>query len=356
MQKYYGGVARSTAYRVLKTFVHRGYMSKNEHGKYHFVTQPRKIRFGYASMCEKFPYSATVTESLEKAAKEAGVELLVLNNDLDEETAVANVEHFISTNVDLVIESHAHQSSAAHIAHRLAEASIPLITIDIPLPRSIFFGVDYYRSGHEAGKLLANHSLRHWQGGADIFLGLSRDLCGPSVDNRHSSALRTIRKELGHSVSTMKVIVRDTQGKPEHSEAITAEILKSGPRASRVLMIASSDSCMLGAVNAVRNLERQRDVAIVSHDCMSGSLTEMQKPDSSLIGSISHDAHTYGERLIEIGLRVLRNEPIDPYNFVEHFVLTREMAQEIHSQGDRNFTSHKQLEESSEAVEASHDH
>jgi ABC-type sugar transport system substrate-binding protein len=63
-----------------------------------------------------------VTECLEKAAKEAGGELLVLDNDFDEETAVANAEEFIAKTVDLVIEFHAHQPSAAHIAHRLAEA------------------------------------------------------------------------------------------------------------------------------------------------------------------------------------------------------------------------------------------
>jgi hypothetical protein len=71
-------------------------------------------------MCERFPFPANVTECLEKAAKEAGGELLVLDNDFDEETAVANVEEFITKTVGLVIEF-AHQPSAAHIAHRLAE-------------------------------------------------------------------------------------------------------------------------------------------------------------------------------------------------------------------------------------------
>jgi ribose transport system substrate-binding protein len=323
------GVAKSTAFRVLKTFVHRGYMGKTENGKYRFASRPQKLRFGYASMCQRFPFSAAVTASLEKAAKEAGVELIALDNDFDEKTAVANAEEFIAENVDLVIEFQAHQTVSAYIAHILAEASIPLITIDTPHPRSIFFGGDNYKLGYETGRLLAKHSLSQWQGNADIFLGLSHDRGDRNTDSVISATLRAVQKELGQSVSAMKVLIFDSQGMYELGDAITSVILKSHPVTSRVLIITTDDSSALGAVKAVRDLKRQSHVAIMSQNCKADAVREMQEPDSPLIGYISYEAETYGGRLVEIGLSVLRGEPIDPYNFVEHRVFTREMIQKL---------------------------
>ncbi len=322
------GVAKSTAFRLLKTFMHRGYITKFENGKYRSVTRPAKLRFGYASMCETLPFPAAVTESLRKAAQASGIELYVLDNNFDGETAIANAERFIAENVDLVIEFQAHQPSAAHIAHRLSQAGIPLIAIDIPHPRSIFVGVDNYQIGYEAGKLLAGHARAHWNGKADIFLGLNLDQAGPLVGSRISAALRAVQTELGEGVAAMEVIMRDSRGLAEESEAITAEVLRNAPKAKRILVATTSDSSALGAVTAIRALRRGRHVAVASQDCVPEAIAEMSRPNSPLIGSISHEAHTYGDRLIQVGLSLLKNESLTPYYFVDHRVIRQSMFQE----------------------------
>jgi ribose transport system substrate-binding protein len=322
------GIAKSTAFRLLKTLVHRGYIAKFENGKYRSLTRPSKLRFGYASMCEALPFPAAVTESLKKAAQASGIELFVLDNNFDAETAIANAERFIAENVDLVIEFQAHQHSAAHIAHRLSQAAIPLIAVDIPHPRSIFVGVDNYQIGYAAGKLLAAHAREHWRGRADIFLGLNLDQAGPLVGSRISAALRAVQTELGDGAAAMNVIMRDSRGLAADSDAITADVLSRAPKAKRILIATTSDSSALGAVQAVRRLRRSQHVAVASQDCVTEAIAEMSRPDSPLIGSISHEAHTYGERLIQVGLALLKNEHVGPYYFVDHRVVTQPMARD----------------------------
>jgi hypothetical protein len=79
----------------------------------------------------------------------------------------------------------------------------------------------------------------------------------------------------------MKTMISNSQGMSKYSEAITTEILKSRPRASRVLIVTANDSSALDALKAVCDLKRERYMAIVSQYCMTEAIKEMQKPDSS---------------------------------------------------------------------------
>ena len=153
-------ISKTTVYRVLKTFVHRGYLSQSPDGLYRQVTRPKKLRFGFGGQSAEMPFSVEVTESLKAAASSVGVDLLVLDNCYDAATAMRNAEEFVKHRVDLVIEFQVEQEAAPIIADKIAAAKIPLIAIDIPHPHATYFGVDNYRVGFEAGELLAAHALR----------------------------------------------------------------------------------------------------------------------------------------------------------------------------------------------------
>src|SRR3954451_21918647 len=73
-------VSKTTVYRILKTFVHRGYLAQTQDGHYRLVSRPKKIRFGFAGQSAEMPFSEAVTASLKAAGAAAGVDLLVLDN------------------------------------------------------------------------------------------------------------------------------------------------------------------------------------------------------------------------------------------------------------------------------------
>ena len=76
-------ISKTTVYRVLKTFVHRGYLSQAPDGTYRHVTGPKKLRFGFGGQSAEMPFSVEVTESLKAAAVAVGVDLLILDNCYD---------------------------------------------------------------------------------------------------------------------------------------------------------------------------------------------------------------------------------------------------------------------------------
>jgi ribose transport system substrate-binding protein len=48
------GVAKSTTVRVLKTFVHLGYISKTDNGRYRFVTHPKESNLAMPACARDF--------------------------------------------------------------------------------------------------------------------------------------------------------------------------------------------------------------------------------------------------------------------------------------------------------------
>src|SRR3984893_8484466 len=97
-------ISKTTVYRILKTFVHRGYLAQSQDGLYRLVARPKKARFGFGSQSAEMPFSEAVTDSLKAASSAAGVDLIVLDNCYDGSTALHNADEFVRNQLDLVIE------------------------------------------------------------------------------------------------------------------------------------------------------------------------------------------------------------------------------------------------------------
>lgn len=314
-------ISKTTVYRVLKTFAHRGYLAQSPDGLYRVVSRPKKMRFGFAGQSADMPFSNAVQESLKAAASGVGVDLLVLDNKYDAVTALRNAEEFVSSRVDLVIEFQVEQEVAPVIADKIAAAKIPLIAIDIPHPHATYFGVDNYRAGHEAGDLLARYAQENWQGGVDWVIGLDLPEAGTLVQSRVTGAFEGIRSKLGE-VPVECFVRMDARGMRDVAKKMIGNFLDRHPKDKRILIAAATDTSALGAVDAVREHKRERHVAIVGQDCIPEAVDEMRKLRSPLIGSMSHEAESYGPALVHLGLAILRGQTVAPYNYVESKMIT----------------------------------
>jgi len=316
-------ISKTTVYRVLKTFVHRGYLSQSPDGLYRQVTRPKKMRFGFAAQSADMPFSVEVTESLKDAAASVGVDLLVLDNRYDAATALKNAEEFVRSKVDLVIEFQVEQEVAPMIGDKIAGAKIPLIAIDIPHPHATYFGVDNYRVGVEAGETLAAYATANWGGKVEWVIGLDLPEAGQLVQSRITGAFEGIRR--GIPELPVESFVRiDARGMRDLSKKLVSDFLQRHPKDKHILIAATTDTSALGAVDAVREQKRDKHVAIVGQDCIAEAIAEMRQERSPLIGSVSHEASSYGPSLIHLGLSLLRGMTVPPYNYVAHKMVTRE--------------------------------
>jgi ribose transport system substrate-binding protein len=320
-------ISKTTVYRILKTFVHRGYLAQSQDGLYRLVTRPRKVRFGFGKESSDMPFSEAVAASLRDAASQAGVDLLILDNQYDASTAIRIAEEFVRSRVDLVIEFQIDQQVAPIVADKIAGAGIPLIAVDIPHPHATYFGVDNYRVGVEAGELLAAYATRHWDGEVDWVLGLDLEDAGPLVQSRITGAFQGIKARLPEL--PIEAYVRmDGRGMRDKSSRIIADFLNRHPKDRRILIAAATDTSGLGALEAARELKREKHVAIVGQDCIPEAMEEMRRPASPWIGSVSHEAPSYGPMLIQLGLSLLRGQTVPPYNYVEHKLVTSDALAE----------------------------
>jgi ribose transport system substrate-binding protein len=311
-------ISKTSVYRILKTFVHRGYVAQTENGLYRLATRPRKIRFGFGGQSEDMPFSQAVTESLRAAAASSGVDLMILDNHYDAATAIRNAEQFVASRVDLVIEFQIEQQVAPIVADKIADAGIPLIAVEIPHPHAIFFGINNYRAGFVAGEYLAAHAQERWGGKASWVIGLDIEEAGPLVQSRITGAFEGVR-----SLLPIEAFVRmDGRGLRERGYKLTADFLRRHPKDKGLLITATTDTTALGALQAVREAKREKHVAIVGQDCIPEALEEMVKSNSPLIGSVSHEVNTYGSRLIHLGLAMIKGDRIPPYNYVNHKLVT----------------------------------
>jgi ribose transport system substrate-binding protein len=318
--------SKSTVYRVLKTFEQRGYLAHQEDGRYRAVSRPSKLRFGFGGQSEELPFSQAVTTSLKDAAATSGVNLLVMDNRYDARTALQNAERFVQERVDLVIEFQIDQEIAPIVADRIASAGIPLIAVEIPHPHATFFGVDNYRVGFVAGEYLGQHAKKAWRGQVSWILGLDIEEAGSLVQSRITGAFEGVREVLPN-LPAERFVRMDARGLSDKSYKLTADFLQRHAKDRGILIAAADDTSALGALRAVKQLKREKHVAIVGQDCIPDAMDEMKIPGTPLIASVSREVHSYGPRLMQLGLALVRGQHIAPYHYVNHkLVVAEELA------------------------------
>jgi hypothetical protein len=150
---------------------------------------------------------------------------------------------------------------------------------------------------------------------------LDLDVAGPLVQSRVTGAFEAMRSRLPGIPAEFLVRMKAREWR-DKSFQLVLDFLKRYPKDRGILIAAATDTSALGAVQAVRELKREKYAAIVGQDCVPEALPEISRSDSPLIGSVFHKAQSDGPRLIHLGLSLLSGHPLAPYNYFEHKMMT----------------------------------
>ena len=321
-------ISKTSVYRILKTLVHRGYLAQTPNGRYRLVSRPRRLRFGFAVQSAEMPFSEAVAQSATAAAAAAGVELIVLDNRYDPDVAVRNAEEFVAKRVDLVLEFQVEEAAAPRVAHIFKKAEIPMVAIDVPHPNATYFGVDNFEVGYEAAEVLAQYAQRQWKGKVERVVGVGFKEAGSFVQHRITGAFEGIRERF-NELTPDRFVQIEGRGLREASYRAMSAYLHEKKGGELTLVAAVNDTSALGVLDAVREVGQEGNFAIVGQDCIPEVLEEMRRQSSAIVGSISHEAETYGPRLIQLGISILRGYTVPPYNYVHHRAISPETLGEI---------------------------
>lgn len=315
----------SHVFRLLHTLEQKGWVRKVSGSKrFHRVNRTQRWRVGFAMQSGQFRFSLDLLRGLEESAEKHGVTLIVLDNELREDVALANAQTFVRQGVDFVIEFQVNERIAPVIAHTLAEATIPSLAIDIPQPGAVFFGANNYQAGLIAGRALGVYAEHEWEGRFDKILLLEQPIAGAVPQARMTGAVNGI-KEVTGEVDEQSVIHLDAGTSEEDSHDVTLRFLESVPERARILVATIHDQATLGALRAIRESGRTREtIGLVGHNATSEGRTEMCRPDSPLIGLVGFFPEKYGEQIIPLVLKILAGEAVPPMAFIDHALITRE--------------------------------
>jgi len=319
------GMAHGTAYRILFTLVHRGYLVHSlQPKKYRVMPSPHRRKIGYCSVGEQ-SFANQVAASLEMAARSAGFGLIMLSNEWDRDNgdrAIRNAQKLVTERVDVAINFQFHASVAPVIADIFARAKIPTIAVEIPQPGAIYYGVDNYRAGWDAGEVLARHALSTGNGKVDLIVLLDTPAAGEVEQSRLTGVLKSLEQTLG-PMPNRKVCRVDGKGTREASKLVTADVLRTHPRVKRILLSAANDISALGGLDALRAAGRDSGALIVGFGGMPEALAEISNPKSPYIATVSFWPNQYGPGLIKLVGKVLAGEPVAPFHTIQHQTIDR---------------------------------
>ena len=321
-------ISKTSVYRILKTLVHRGYLAQTPSGQYRLVSRPKRLRFGLAVQSAEMPFSEAVARSVTAAAAASGVELIVLDNRYDPDVAARNAEEFVAKRVDLVLEFQVEEAAAPRVAHIFKKAEIPMVAIDVPHPNATYFGVDNFEVGYEAAAILTQYAQRQWKGEVDRVVGVGFREAGSFVQHRITGAFDGIRERF-KELTADRFVQIEGRGMREASRKSMSAYLREHKGGELTLVAAVNDTSALGVLDAVREAGQEGNFAIVGQDCIPEVLEEMLAQSSAIVGSISHEAETYGPRLIQLGISILRGYTVPPYNYVHHRPVSPDSLGEI---------------------------
>jgi ribose transport system substrate-binding protein len=118
----------------------------------------------------------------------------------------------------------------------------------------------------------------------------------------------------------------DGRGIEATSQKVVQQFLERHPKDTHILIAAANDTSALGAIAALRQLGRERHAAVVGQDLLPRMEAEMLRAGTPAIGSVSHEVHEYGPKLIDLALALLRGDKVAPYNFIEHKVVAKDQV------------------------------
>ena len=319
------GYQKVLCFRLLYTLHQCGFVEKIGENQYRMVTElrpHRRYRIGYASQGQSASFPREVGASLVRAAEEARVELVVVDNRYEARAALRNADQLIREEVDLVIEFQSDESVAPAIAGKFMEANVPMIAVDIPHPGATYFGANNYEAGLIGGRHLGRWANKHWEGEVDeaVMIGISRSGSVPQA--RVRGMLSGLNETLRH-MEKCRVVHLDGDGQFGETLEQTRKYLRTS-KARHILIGAATDPSALGAARAFEEAGRASDCAILGHNAEPEGRAELRQSRTPLIGSVAYFPEKYGEGLIRLALDILARKAVPPAVFTKHQLVTPE--------------------------------
>jgi ribose transport system substrate-binding protein len=254
-------------------------------------------------------FSQAVADSVASAAKEAGFEIEMLDNEGDAAKAVENARTAALKNPDLFIEYNLNPVSNAQIGKIMAGAGVPVLAVQYGLEGAPLFGVDNQSVGELGGKGVAEAAIAKWGAGV---------VKKAMVLNFPEGGQTNLDRGAGATDGVKQVMpkVEIVQGTDKNDTTVAAQVvnafLVSNP-GQKLILWSHVDQYAIAALNAARAAGRQGDLLIGSTGGEESILPELRNPDSPIAGTASLFPGEWGQEIIALSSKVIRGDHVSNF-------------------------------------------
>ena len=317
------GLPKTMCFRLLYTLEKCAMVEKVSTNLYQATFRPSKqrlCRLGYAAQGTNYQFSREVSASLERAAREEGIELIALDNGYSAKTAQRNADLLVREKVDLAIEFQTDEMIAPIVANKYREAGIPMIAIDIPHPGATYYGANNYEAGLIGGRYLGRWAKENWQSKADEIILLELPRAGSLPQMRLTGILVGINLSLP-TAKNCRITHLNGDGEMGPSfEIVRRHIRLSNSR--RILVGAINDVSGIGALRAFEEAGRAETCVVMGQNASPEGRTEIRRTNTRFIGSVAFFPEHYGADLVKLSIEILNKKAVPPAVFVDHKLVT----------------------------------
>ncbi|TAK29628.1 MAG: sugar ABC transporter substrate-binding protein [Chloroflexota bacterium] len=263
----------------------------------------KKWTIGFANYNNTLEFMSRVQASIDKTAKEKGVDLVIADNKADADTALSNADLMVTRKVDLFINYQGVARVQPAIMEKMNAAKIPMIAVFVGAPGALsHYGADDPTVGRQGGEFLGEYAKKNWGGKAIVAL-LGAPKAGDAMKARMDGYREGIKKVLPN-LADSDFYDLDGDVSPEKSMNAIQAFLTAHPK-DKVLIAGGNDPMAEGAAAGVEAAGRSADAAIVGQGGHYSSLSLIKKPNSAYKGTVNYNAEGYGPDLLSMSLDFL---------------------------------------------------
>ena len=305
-----------------------------------YIDEPAKLfEVAFANISAEQPFCKDVEDSIISEWALAGGSrdnLLVLDNKRDTTTAIQNADMVLAQNPDLFIQFMNDTVVNEMTSMKYAEAGIPIIAIDIPVPKSVFVGQDNWGLSVRMGQWIIDQLDTVYGGweNVDIVFINTVPRAGTVTYLRYRGfvelLIETFGEEADPESENSKVVVVDSGGTTDSAQPAFQDALSAYPDAENIIAFNNNDQVAAGTIAAAETLGRyDKDkwiLVTLGCDSQGRQFIREGKADAGM----GFFPDRYGETIIPVALSIMNNVVTPPDIRVISEILTRDNVDEFY--------------------------
>ena len=280
---------------------------------------------GISPLTTQHEYYVGYIEGIQKAARETGVEAIVVDSKWDAEKQESDIHTFIDEGVDAIICSPVDPETIGGVLREAEEAGIAVV-VEMTYVKGItpLVGTDQYAGGRLAGQYAGQWINAHYGGQCEVAI-----LDFPYFRNINDR-VEGFTDGLNAECPTAQIVaVVDAQAKMETALTTTESILEEHPNVRCIFGI--NDDSAKGANEAFHNLNFDtNEVCIIGFDADRGC-RKLIAGDEYIKASVAADTDIIGAVCIDTAIRKIEGGALPEWVEVEgaQYLVSKENITEM---------------------------